>query len=97
MKVSILDVLSLGVRGGVPEGDGDHGDNIRLKANMISFVVTVWSPLSPSGPPRARHFAPEETILVMRSSRILFFHLVLKNFGWKPTESGAVLRIYKRK
>ena len=35
MKVSILDVLSLGVRGGVPEGDGDHGDNIRLKANMI--------------------------------------------------------------
>ena len=52
MKVSILDVLSLGVSGGVPEGDGDHGDNIRLKANMISFVVTVWSPLSPSGPPR---------------------------------------------
>ncbi len=51
MKVSILNVLSLGVSGGVPEGDGDHGDNIRLKANMISFVVTVWSPLSPSGPP----------------------------------------------
>jgi hypothetical protein len=53
MKVSNLDVLSLGGSGGVPEGDGDHGDNIRLKANMISFVVTVWSPLSPSGP-RAR-------------------------------------------
>ena len=55
MKVSILDVLSLGVSGRVPEGDGDHGDNIRLKANMISFVVTVWSPLSPSGPPRHSH------------------------------------------
>ena len=60
MKVSILNVLSLGVSGGVPEGDGDHGDNIRLKANMISFVVTVWSPLSPSGPPRVVPLTPTQ-------------------------------------